>query len=301
MANLTVKIFPLCAVLISVFAYFCPGVLGKFDYTIVPLLAIIMLGMGSTLSVNDFLPAVKRPKAVLIGMVLQFTVMPLGAFVIGKILNLPDNMFIGLVMTGAVAGGTASNVITYLAGGDVALSITMTACSTVAGIVLTPLISTLYLQQTVAVPAWAMLKSILLVVALPVSLGLIINRIMQKKRQILEKVCPVVSAAGIVLVIGVIMSLNSNNLKNCGVMVFLAVILHNIFGIATGYFIAKLLKCDRRTAITIAIEVGMQNSGLAAALSKQFFGIAAALPGAVFSVWHNISGSIFAAISKRLK
>ncbi len=301
MANLTVKIFPLCAVLISIFAYFCPGVLGRFDYTIVPLLAIIMLGMGSTLSVKDFLPAVKRPKAVLIGMALQFTVMPLGAFVIGKILNLPDNMFIGLVMTGAVAGGTASNVITYLAGGDVALSITMTACSTVAGIVLTPLISTLYLQQTVAVPAWAMLKSILLVVALPVSLGLIINRIMQKKRQILEKVCPVVSAAGIVLVIGVIMSLNSNNLKNCGMMVFLAVILHNIFGIAAGYFIAKLLKCDRRTAVTIAIEVGMQNSGLAAALSKQFFGIAAALPGAVFSVWHNISGSIFAAISKRLK
>ena len=300
MANLTVKIFPLCAVLISVFAYFCPGVLGKFDYTIVPLLAIIMLGMGSTLSVKDFLPAVKRPKAVLIGMALQFTVMPLGAFVIGKILNLPDNMFIGLVMTGAVAGGTASNVITYLAGGDVALSITMTACSTVAGIVLTPLISTLYLQQTVAVPAWAMLKSILLVVALPVSLGLVINRIMQKKRQLLEKICPVVSAAGIVLVIGVIMSLNSNNLKNCGMMVFLAVILHNIFGIAAGYFIAKLLRCDQRTAVTIAIEVGMQNSGLAAALSKQFFGIAAALPGAVFSVWHNISGSIFAAISKRL-
>ena len=188
MANLTVKIFPLCAVLISVFAYFFPGVLGRFDYTIVPLLAIIMLGMGSTLSVKDFLPAVKRPQAVLIGMILQFTIMPLGAFVIGKLLDLPDAMLIGLVMTGAVAGGTASNVITYLAGGDVALSITMTACSTVAGIVLTPLISTLYLQQTVAVPAWAMLKSILLVVALPVSLGLIINRIMQKKRQILEKI-----------------------------------------------------------------------------------------------------------------
>ena len=296
MANLTVKIFPLCAVLISIFAYFCPGVLGKFDYTIVPLLAIIMLGMGSTLSVKDFLPAVKRPKAVLIGMALQFTVMPLGAFVIGKLLDLPDNMFIGLVMTGAVAGGTASNVITYLAGGDVALSITMTACSTVAGIVLTPLISTLYLQQTVAVPAWAMLKSILLVVALPVSLGLIINRIMQKKRQILEKICPVVSATGIVLVIGVIMSLNSNNLKSCGVMVFLAVILHNIFGIAAGYFIAKLLKCDRRTAVTIAIEVGMQNSGLAASLAGTAFPslAMATVPGAVFSVWHNISGAMLA-------
>ena len=298
MATLTVKLFPLCAVIISAFAYFFPGVLGRFDGAIVPLLAIITLGMGSTLSLKDFLPAVKHPKAVVTGMILQFTVMPMCAFVIGKLLELPEAMFIGLVLTGAVAGGTASNVITYLAGGDVALSITMTACSTVAGIVLTPLISMLYLQQTVEVPAWAMFKSILLVVALPVTLGLLINKLLKKRQDILLKFCPLLSALGIVLVIGIIMSLNAGTLKDCGIKVLLAVILHNLAGLTAGYFCARLLKFNKSIAVTMAIEVGMQNSGLAAALSKNLFGISAALPGAVFSVWHNISGAIFAAIAK---
>ena len=301
MSGMMVKLFPLGAVLISVFAYFFPAVLTRFDDLIVPLLGLIMLGMGATLSLNDFQTVFKRPRAVVAGLLLQFTLMPLWAYIIGKALNLPPEQFTGLVITGAVAGGTASNVIAYLAGGDVALSITMTACSTVAGIVLTPLISTLYLQHTVEVPAWAMFKSILLIVALPVSLGLIINRLIKKRKYILEKFCPVLSAVSIVLVIGIIMSLNANTLKECGFKVFLAVILHNLAGLTCGYICALLLKCDRKTAITIAVEVGMQNSGLAAALAKQFFGINAALPGAVFSVWHNISGAIFAAVSKKLK
>lgn len=300
MSGVIVKIFPVCAVIISIFAYFFPAVLGRFDSAVVPLLGFIMLGMGSTLSLKNFKNAFKYPRAVLTGLILQFSLMPLWAYIVGKVLALPPEQLTGLVITGAVAGGTASNVIAYLAGGDVALSITMTACSTAAGIVLTPLISSFYLQQTVVVPAWAMFKSILLMAALPVSLGLIINRLLRKYRNILENICPVLSAAGIVLVIGIIMSLNAATLHTCGLKVFLAVILHNLAGLASGYICAILLKCDRKTAITIAVEVGMQNSGLAAALAKQFFGIASALPGAVFSVWHNISGSVFAAISKKL-
>ena len=300
MSGAIVKIFPACAVLISVFAYFFPGVLAGFAGAVVPLLGIIMLGMGSTLSLNDFRTAIRRPGAVFAGLLLQFSLMPLLAFAVGRMLDLPTAQFAGLVITGAVAGGTASNVITYLAGGDVVLSITMTACSTAAGVVLTPLLSTLYLKQTLDVPAWAMFKSILLMVALPVSTGLLVNQLMRKRKAILEKVCPVVSALGIVLVIGIIMSLNAGTLKECGLKVFLAVILHNLAGMAAGYFCSVLLKFDRKTAITMAIEVGMQNSGLAAALAKQFFGISAALPGAVFSVWHNISGAIFAAVSKRI-
>jgi BASS family bile acid:Na+ symporter len=202
-------------------------------------------------------------------------------------------------MVGTVAGGTASNVITYLAGGDVALSITMTACSTIGGIVLTPLITSVYLGQTVQVPAWAMFKSILLVVALPVSLGLLINRVCRKHSKLLEKTCPIVSSVGIVLVIGIIVALNAGNLHNCGPLVFLAVVIHNVAGLATGYLFARLFRFDRKIAITIAIEVGMQNSGLASALSKQFFGIASALPGAIFSIWHNISGTLFAALAHR--
>ena len=150
--------------------------------------------------------------------------------------------------------------------------------------------------QTVRVPVWDMFLSILFVVALPVSLGLVINRLCRKHADLLAKICPVVSSAGIVLVIGIIVALNAGNLRSCGPQVFLAVVLHNGAGLAAGYWFARLFRCDRRTAVTIAIEVGMQNSGLAAALSKQFFGLAAALPGAVFSIWHNLSGAAFASM-----
>ena len=299
MGLLIVKIFPLCAVLLSVVAYFFPGVFAPLAFLIVPMLGLIMLGMGTTLSPSDFLHAVKRPAAVGIGMILQFTLMPLLAFLIGKALGLPKEQFIGLVMVGTVAGGTASNVIAYLAGGDVALSITMTACSTAAGIVLTPLISSFYLGQTVSVPAWDMFKSILQVVALPVGAGLVINRIFRKHAALLGKICPVVSVVGIVLTIAIVVALNAGNISNCGPEVMLAVVLHNGAGTVAGYFLALLCRCDKKTAVTIAIEVGMQNSGLAAALSKQFFGVASALPGAIFSIWHNLSGAFFAGLAHR--
>ena len=293
-----VKFFPAAAVLISLLAVWRPAIFNSLGFLIVPLLGLIMLGMGSVLSVQDFTRAVKNPLPVIIGLLLQFLLMPLLAFVIGKLLQLPTEQFVGLVMVGAVAGGTASNVITYLAGGDVALSITMTACSTAAGVVLTPLISSFYLKQTVAVPVWEMFESILYVVALPVALGLGINRIFRRQAAVLERISPVVSAGGIVLVIGIIVSLNSHTVQQWGWAVGAAVIVHNLSGMTAGYFMARLFRCDQRTSITIAIEVGMQNSGLAAALSRQFFGVAAALPGTIFSIWHNISGAFFAAAVK---
>ena len=300
MTALIVKIFPVIAVLVSVVAALFPQTLAPLGFLIVPMLGVIMLGMGASLSLADFAAAVKKPRCVGIGMVLQFLLMPLIAYVIGKVLHLPREQFIGLVMVGTVAGGTASNVITYLAGGDVALSITMTACSTVAGIVLTPLISSFYLGQTVRVPAWAMFKSILLVVALPVALGLVVNRFTRNIEWVRSKLCPIVSVVGIVFVIGIVVALNAGNLRSCGVLVAVAVVLHNLCGLAAGYACARGLRCDRRTAITIAIEVGMQNSGVAAALSKQFFGVASALPGALFSVWHNLSGALFASLARHL-
>ena len=300
MSSLIVKIFPVGALIISVLAYFYPQMLSGLGFLIVPLLGLIMLGMGTTLSLSDFAEALKQPRAVVLGMILQFGLMPLLAFLIGHLLNLPREQFIGLVMVGTVAGGTASNVITYLAGGDVALSITMTACSTLGGIVLTPLISAFYLGQTVRVPVWPMFESILLVVALPISLGLVINRLCRRHRDLLGRICPVVSSVGIVLVIGIVAALNVDNLRSCGPLVFLAVILHNGSGLAAGYGFARLFRFGKKTAVTIAIEVGMQNSGLAVALCKQFFSIASALSGAIFSVWHNLSGAVFAAaVNKR--
>ena len=301
MVNLSVGIFPAVAVLFSCLACVRPQWFAPGKPLIVPLLGVIMLGMGTTLSPADFKNVIRRPRAVLTGMVLQFALMPLLAFAIGHALRLPREQFIGLVMVGTVAGGTASNVIAYLAGGDVTLSITMTACSTVAGIVLTPLLSSLYLGHTVRVPAWAMFKSILIVVALPVALGLLINRLCRRHSDLIGKVCPVVSVVVIVLVIGIVVALNAERVRSCGVLVFAAVILHNLCGVAAGYGSARLLKCDRKTAVTIAIEVGMQNSGLAAALAQKFFGVASALPGAIFSVWHNLSGALFASAVRRWK
>ena len=286
MITLTVKLFPILAVVCSVLACLFPSVLTPLGFLIVPLLGFIMLGMGATLSLKDFAESIRKPKAVITGFILQFGVMPAAAYVIAKLLRLPEDQ----------------NVIAYLAGGDVALSITMTACSTIGGIFLTPLLSALYLGQTVDVPVWDMFKSILLIVALPVGIGLVINRLMRGKEAILNKVCPFISVIGIVFVIAIIMALNANAVRSSGWLILLAVILHNGIGMALGYFLSKLLHCSHKEAVTIAIETGMQNSGLAAALSKQFFGISCALPGAIFSVWHNISGSIFAAcVSGSLK
>ena len=300
MTSLVVKIFPACAVLFSIFACIFPDWLSKLGFLIIPLLGVIMLGMGATLSVKDFILAAKNPKAVIVGLLLQFTLMPVLAYLTGKLVGLPHDQFIGLVMVGCVAGGTASNVITYLAGGNVALSITMTACSTAAGVVITPLVSSFFLGKMVDVPAAEMFKSIIYVVALPVTLGLIINRIFRKHSAVLEKSCPVISVAAIVFVIGIIVSRNVQTLYSCGAMVMLAVIIHNVLGMLSGYFFARLLKCDKKSAITIAIEVGMQNSGLAAAISGKFFGAATALPGAIFSIWHNISGAILSSFSRRI-
>lgn len=300
MVDLVIKIFPLCAILCSTVVFFFPWPLNQLSFLLVPLLGFIMLCMGATLSVADFLKTIRKPRAVLIGVGLQFLVMPLLACLIGSLLMLPREQYIGLVMVGTVAGGTASNVIAYLARGDVALSITMTACSTVAGIFLTPLASSFYLGATVDVPAFEMFKSILYMVALPVSLGLLINRLCRNHKALLHRVCPVISVVGIVFVISIIVSLNVDPLRTSGGLVFVAIILHNALGMASGFGLARCLKCDRQSAITIAIEVGMQNSGLAAALSTKCFGVAAALPGALFSIWHNISGALFASfVSKK--
>lgn len=299
MVYLVIKVFPLCAIFFSTLAALYPEFLRPLGGLIVPLLGFIMFCMGATLSLQDFVRAIKKPRAVLIGLMLQFTLMPFLAYVIAHVLGLSKEHTIGLIMVGTVAGGTASNVITYLAKGDVALSITMTATSTVAGIFLTPLVSALYLGKTVDVPAFAMFTSIFYMVALPVGLGLFIHHLCQRYQRLLNTICPLFSVFGILFVIAIIVSLNAETLHHSGLRVLFAVMLHNLSGMTAGLALATLLKCDRTTAVTIAIEVGMQNSGLAAALSKQFFGPLTALPGAIFSIWHNLSGALFASFNNK--
>jgi len=288
------RLFPLWAILLSALAYARPEMFAPARGAIVPLLGVVMFGMGLTLTPANFTEVLRRPFVIGLGVGLQYAVMPLAAWLIGHVLGLPPVMLAGLVLVGACPGGTASNVICYLARGDVALSITLTTASTLLAVLFTPTLTWLYVGQTVPVPVAAMLWSIVKIVLLPVAGGVLANRVASRRLEPLQHVFPLVSVAAIVFIIAVIVALNRENLGSVGITVALAVVLHNLTGLAAGYGLSRLLVCDRRTARTLAIEVGMQNSGLGVALAVKYFSAAAAVPGALFSVWHNLSGSLLA-------
>ncbi len=294
MINLITRLFPLWALLFSLAAYYFPDYFSGFRPAIVPLLGIVMFGMGMTLTWQSFTEVLKRPQVVGLGLLMQYLVMPLAAWLIGMLLGLPPYLLAGLVLVGACPGGTASNVVCYLARGDVALSITLTTVSTLLAIFLTPLLTWLYVGQKVPVPVTSMLWSIFKIVLLPVSLGVVINSLFGRRLEAVKHLFPLISVLAIVVIIAIIVALNSANLAAMGAAVALAVILHNLIGLAFGYWIPRLLGQDERLCRTLAIEVGMQNSGLGVALAVKYFSAAAALPGALFSIWHNLSGSMLA-------
>jgi len=288
------QLFPVWAIVLSLLAWLHPDLFIPARGAIVPLLGVVMFGMGLTLTPANFAGVLGRPGVVGLGVTLQYVVMPLAAWLIGHALGLPPALLAGLVLVGACPGGTASNVICYLARGDVALSITLTTVSTLLAVILTPALTWLYVGQTVPVPVAAMLWSIFKIVLLPVAGGVLVNRVAQGRLERLQHTFPLVSVAAIVFIIAVIVALNRDNLGSVGVTVASAVVLHNVVGFSAGYGLSRLLVCDRRTARTLAIEVGMQNSGLGVALAVKYFSAAAAVPGALFSVWHNLSGSLLA-------
>lgn len=289
------NLFPLWALLASGLGYGLRTTLASWQGAIVPLLALVMFSMGLTLGSRDFLRIARTPLPVAIGVALQFLVMPLSALLVARLLQLPAELAAGLIIVGCCAGGTASNVICYLARGDVALSISMTMVSTLLGVVLTPLLSTLYLSRSVAVDSLGMFISLLQVVLLPVTAGILVNSRLRGWVKRLEPCLPLVAMLAILLIIAVIVALNAERLAEAGLITLLAVILHNGSGLAGGYWLSRWLGLDVKRSRTIAIEVGMQNSGLGVTLALQFYSAAAALPGALFSIWHNISGSLLAA------
>lgn len=296
------QMFPLWALLLATVAYFQPQLfisLGDLPFItlgelIFYLLALIMFFMGLTLKPTDFIRVFTQPHKVLIGTAIQFLIMPLAAFIISKALLLSPELTAGMVLVGATAGGTSSNVITYLAGGKVALSITMTLVSTLVAIVATPLLVQLYVGESLDVPVVDMMQDIAKIVVIPVVLGVVVNMLLGRQLRNAGNALATSSMLCILMVIALVVSLNAGRIATLGPLLALAVILHNIIGFAAGYYGAKLMKCDERECRTIAIEVGMQNSGLAAGLAVKYFGAASALPGAIFSVWHNISGAALA-------
>lgn len=287
-------LFPLWAIVFSTMAYVYPHLFLPLSNTITIFLMAIMLFMGMTLSSKDFLRALKRPKIISLGLFLQFSIMPLCALMISKFYGLSDALTIGMILVGSVSGGTASNVITYLANGDVALSITMTTVSTLLSVLATPLLTYVYVGQSLDVPVLEMLISIVKIVLIPVLSGVILNRFFGNLITKNEPYFASLSMLFILSIIAIVVALNHDKMDEVGLLIISAVMLHNAIGLISGYSIPALLGYESKICRTVAIEVGMQNSGLAVALAIKYFSPISALPGAVFSIWHNISGALLA-------
>ena len=264
------------------------------------LLGIVMFGMGMTLKLADFKVVFTKPKAVVVGILAQFVIMPVLAFLLTMVFQLPPELAVGVILVGSCPGGTSSNVMTYLAKGDVALSVGMTACTTVMAPIVTPLLVLLFAGQTVDVNVVDMFLSIVQVVLVPIALGFLINYFFEKAAQAASAVLPLVSVIGISLIMAVVAA-NQAKLLTVGPLIIAVVVLHNLLGYALGYLTGRALRLSKAQMRTLSIEVGMQNSGLATSLATVHFAAMplAAVPGAVFSVWHNISGAVYANILAR--
>ena len=264
-------------------------------------LGIAMFGMGLTIKMGDFQVVFSRPKEILIGCLAQYTVMPFLAWILAVVLKLPEDLALGVILVGCCPGGTASNVITYIAGGDVALSVGMTIVSTLVAPLATPSLVYVLAGAWVEVSFIAMVLSVVKVILVPVLLGILIRSILGKQIQKISEILPLISVVSIVMIISGIVAVNADKIISCGMLVLGVVILHNLCGMGIGLVAAKLLKVPYDKVTAIAIEVGMQNSGLAISLATANFAAnpLATLPGAIFSVWHNISGSVFAGIRRR--
>jgi BASS family bile acid:Na+ symporter len=259
-------------------------------------LGVIMFGMGMTLSLGDFERIATRPAAVVAGVAAQFLVMPLLAFGIAWLLRLPPELAVGFILLGTCPGGTASNVITYLARGDVALSVTMTSVSTLISPLMTPLLTLWLAGHWMPVPTAALLVSILQIVLVPVMLGVVAQRYFGKAVARGIEVMPLVSVVAIVTIVGAIVGKNAEQILSIGPLIFLGVVAHNGLGLLLGFGVGTTLRFARPQSRALAIEVGMQNSGLAVVLAVAHFGPAAAIPAALFSVWHNVTGPVLATL-----
>lgn len=286
--------FALLVILGSIIGFFNPDIFGWAIPHISLFLGIIMFGMGMTLNKDDFKTVLERPIDVVFGSILQFSLMPLLAFLVITIFHLPTELALGFILLGSCPGGTASNVITYLAKGDVALSVAITTFSTLLAPMITPILVLGFAGTWIDVSAYSMFLSIVKIVLIPVILGVIINNSLGKKIDSIRQVLPLLSVVAIVLIVGAIIGVNSEKIVSSGVIVLLAVIIHNALGLLLGYIGTKLIGMDEKKSRAVTIEVGVQNSGLAVALATIHFSPLAAVPGAIFSVWHNITGPILA-------
>ncbi|MBD8032509.1 MULTISPECIES: bile acid:sodium symporter family protein [Solibacillus] len=258
------------------------------------LLGIVMFGMGMTLKVDDFKLILQHPKGVIIGIVSQFVIMPLLAFALAKIFNLPPEIAVGVILVGCCPGGTSSNVMTFLAKGNTALSVTITSCTTLLAPFVTPALIYLLASEWLPVSFMAMFMSVIKVVLIPIILGIIAQFLFKPLVEKSVDILPTVSVVAIVMIVAAVVSGSRDKILETGLIIFAIVILHNGLGYLLGFLVAKLFKLQYDDQKAVSIEVGMQNSGLGAQLAMAHFDPVAAVPSAIFSFWHNISGPVLA-------
>ncbi len=295
------KTFAVWVLLFAVLGFIFPETFKQFAPYIVTLLGIIMFGMGLTLSVDDFREVVRRPVDVGIGVASQFLIMPLLAVLLTKIIPMSPEVAAGVILVGCCPGGTSSNVMTYLGKGDVALSVACTSVTTLAAPLVTPFLVWFFASQFLPVDAWAMFMSIVKVILVPLALGVLAQKLIPGVVKAAVPALPLVSVTGIVLIVAAVVAGSKGAIATSGLLIFVVVVLHNGIGYLLGFTAAKLTGMSLTKRKAIAIEVGMQNSGLGAALANAHFSPLAAVPSAIFSVWHNISGALLANYFARMK
>ena len=288
------RTFAVWVVAITLAAYGAPVYFKPIAPYIIWLLGMVMFGMGLTLSLGDFVEVVRRPREVALGVAAQFTVMPLLAFALTRIVPMSPEIAAGVVLVGCCPGGTSSNVMTYLGKGDVALSVTLTTVSTLLAPFVTPFLVWVFASQYLPVNAASMFLSISKVVLIPLALGAAVKAALPNLTTRVIPMLPLVSVTGIVLIVAAVVAVNQPKLAQSGLIVAAVVIAHNGLGYLLGYWASRAAGMGLPQRKTLAIEVGMQNSGLGAALAQAHFSPLAAVPSAVFSVWHNISGAMIA-------
>ena len=288
--NYIERYFILIVLLITALAIWQPMGFTWMKLHIPKLLGVIMFGMGVSLTFADFKKLKADKHLLLLGVLLQFIVMPLLAVLLSFSFGLSEEILIGMVLVGACPGGTASNVMAYLSKANLVLSVSLTLLSTLLAPLATPFIIYLLLSQHVEISFFSMMKSVFWIVIFPLFDGLVLRHFLYKYVKKYLQYFPSISIICIALIIGAVVALNRDLLLTFPLLILIAVILHNTLGMGIGYSVARLFKASKKNARTIAFEVGMQNSGLGVSLATQFFSAASALPGAIFSIVHNISG-----------
>jgi len=288
------KNMAIIVIIVAAIALFCPPSFKWAAPQIAYLLGIVMFGMGMTLRMEDFKLVFQHPLDVAVGALAQFTIMPALAWLLAMAFQLPPELAVGVILVGTCPGGTSSNVMTFLAKGDVALSVSMTMTTTLLAPLVTPLLTWWLAGTWLEISLTAMMMSIVKMVVVPIALGIIVNTFASGFVKKIDFILPLISVIAIVLIVGGVVAVSSAKILSTGLLVMVVVVCHNMLGYLLGYLLGKAMHMNVAKSKAIAIEVGMQNSGLATSLSLLHFGAAAAIPGAIFSVWHNISGSLAA-------